>query len=150
MSGGRYSKGIAATRRMILVAASAALTGCAVPDYEETFPMAFDDNVQVNTIASTLCTRGTTPFKLTVAPDGSAVARIIDPNPPKGAPPAQPIEFPASLIASDRRTVVLAFDAAQIADEPISEALSPVLTNRRVVLRGDSFDCAEVFVRESA
>jgi hypothetical protein len=123
------------------------LTACAGSALEGTQPMSVRNDMAAQTVAYATCTRGNDPFKLSVAPDGSATGRVIAPKPPKRKRPPPGPEFPASLKAQDSKTVFLQIGAGDVSIDAISEALTPVRRNGRVVLRGETIDCEDVKVR---
>lgn len=123
------------------------LTACAGSALEGTQAMGIRNDMTVQTVAYATCTRGGDPFKLTVAPDGSATGRVTLPRPPKGKRPEPGPEFPASLKVQDAKTVFLEIAAGDVSVEAISESLTTVRRNGRVVLRGETIDCEDVKVR---
>lgn len=124
------------------------LAGCAISsELEDTRPMSFTNDMTVQTIARAVCTRGEKPFKIRVSPDGTGTGRLIPPKPPKGKQAPLGEKFPVSLKAFDRKTVLLVVEPGIVTQDPVSEKMSPVLKNGRVVLRGESFDCTDVNVR---
>ena len=126
------------------------LGACVFPTYVDTRPLMLSDDLTRHPVTSATCTRGNTPFKMTVQSDGSAVGELILPKQPGGAPSVEPSLFPLSLNVRDPKTVMLTVEAGKATSEAVTEALSPIVTGGNVILRGDSFDCSDVQVRLEA
>lgn len=135
------------TRCLATLALLAALPGCVFPTYVDTRPLALSDDLTVHTVTSATCSRGNSPFEVTVEPDGSTSGRLIQPKPPRGAPRPEPITVPVTLVPKDKRTVTLTLAEGKVTSDAVSEDLSPALWRGDVILRGESFDCADVQVR---